>query len=90
MVKLSKTQLEVLNILRSRNTHLCYKRYMGTFNPYPYWSYALGHERVRCSTVKKLVKCGYLQIEYSDGYPHTSHLVADTKIEWYDKVWNPI
>jgi len=67
-MKLSKTQNECLQHLKDNNTFLHYMEYMGRFNPNAYYFASGTMKRFRDSTVKNLIKLGYLKIVKDNGY----------------------
>jgi len=67
-MKLSSTQLMVLEKLAKPEAKAHYMRYMGSFQPNPYWILPIGKARV--STMNKLHSFGLIQINRDEmGYP---------------------
>lgn len=82
VIKLSKTQLELLDKLKTTNSTLCYMGYLGRFNEHPYYFISKTLEHVRISTVNKLVKLGYLRFERKKGEASWEGIAVLTGKEW--------
>ncbi len=69
MMKLSKTQQEVLDKLRAtKDGRLIYMQAMGRFNPNAYYFISECLFRVRVATAQKLLKNGYLKIKRTGNF----------------------
>ena len=66
-MQLSKTQVQVLQDL-DQGSILHFMAYMGRFNLNPYWFVSQTMRPVRCSTVEKLKRHGFVQVTKRDPF----------------------
>lgn len=79
-MKLSKTQQEVLNILKEPGNYLHFMGYMGKFNPNAYYfSHNNIGKRIRVDTVHVLLKQGLVVRKELDRFGGHTIFIKETK-----------